>query len=103
MNKNRLKNSIAYVFLALFISMKLANFHVFTHTEDSGHLIHCMICDTAIANDHFNPVLPNSIPDFGISPQIFISKKEPLPVYHFEFSSAEVYNHLFSRPPPTLS
>jgi len=103
MDKRYLKNSVTYMFLVLFISMKLANLHVFTHTDDSDHLAHCMICDNAIVNDHLNPIIPNSVEDFGFLSQTFIFKKEPLPEYHFEFSSIEVFNHLFSRPPPALS
>ena len=65
MKNSRLKNSITYLFLVLFLSMKMAGLHVLSHSDDNEHAISCTICDHAITNN-LTPVLAAEIQDFTI-------------------------------------
>ena len=95
-----LKNSITYLFLALFLSMKMASFHVITHAEDKEHALHCTICDHIITNS--TPVVAADVTEFTFENTEFAIPNQVTNHYSFEISSGIASGQLFSRPPPFL-
>lgn len=101
MNNGHLKNSITYLFLALFLSMKMAGLHVLSHTNDKDHAVHCTLCDHAIAHN-LTPAILSDIQG------IVVKNMEPVPLlektgfYDFLNCGALAQNQLFSRPPPLV-
>ncbi|MEZ4970592.1 MAG: hypothetical protein R2814_13240 [Flavobacteriaceae bacterium] len=101
MKNGRLKNSITYLFLALFLSMKMVGLHVLSHTDDKDHAIHCTICDHAISNN-LTPALAPELQDFTITNTEPIFQNGIIENYHFIISNTIATDQLFSRPPPSL-
>lgn len=101
MINNRLKNSIIYLFLALFLSMKMAGLHVLSHTDDNDHALQCTICDYAITLD-LTPVLTPDSQNFSIENNESIAQREIIKNYSFVISSTIASDQLFSRPPPSV-
>ncbi len=101
MKHGRLKNSITYLLLVLFISMKMAGLHVLSHTNDKDHAVHCTICDHAITNN-LTPALTPDSQDFIIENTEPIVQSEITENYSFIISSTIATDQLFSRPPPFL-
>lgn len=101
MKIGRLKNSITYLFLVLFLSMKMMGLHVLTHSGDQDHLIHCVICDHAIVSNH-TPVVPADLQDFTFeSVEILVHNETIITSYDFFSCDTITPDQLFSRPPPT--
>lgn len=101
MKNVRLKNSITYLLLVLFISMKMAGLHVLSHTDDKDHAIHCTICDHAITHN-LTPALSPDPQDFAIENTEQLVQREITENYNFSISSTIASDQLFSRPPPFL-
>lgn len=101
MKNGRLKNSITFLLLALFVSMKAVGLHALSHANDKDHAVHCTICDHAIAND-LTPVLAPDSQDFAIENTEPTVQKEIIRNYNFIISSTIAKDQLFSRPPPFL-
>ena len=101
----RLKNSVTYLLLILFISMKMAGLHALAHADDSSdhdHAIHCLICDQALVNN-FIPVLASDIQDFCIENTEAIIQQEISDNYSAVVSRTISKDQLICRPPPFLS
>lgn len=101
MKNSRLKNSFSILFLALFLTMKMAGLHVLSHTDDKEHALHCYICDHAVSHN-LTPAISPDIPDYGIKNTEFSLQIEKPENYHFVVSSTIAPDQLFSRPPPAL-
>lgn len=99
MKPNHIRNSIAYLFLAFFISIKLLGLHSLTHENDNEHDEHCVICEHAIIHN-LTPVLTATVQVFLIQNVEFIIKTEILKKYNFIISSSIYLDKLLSRPPP---
>ncbi|WP_111307873.1 hypothetical protein [Confluentibacter sediminis] len=102
MKQGRLKHSITYLLLVVFISMKMAGLHVLSHTDDKDHALHCVVCDQAITHN-FTPALTPDSQEFVIGETTaYLVKKEISKSYGFIISNTLAANQLFSRPPPSL-
>lgn len=101
MESNRLKNSIAYLFLVLFLSMKVGGLHVLSHTDDKDHTSHCTICDHTVASDLTPLVTPDTL-DFSVENTEHFVQREVIKNYDFIISGTITAEQLFSRPPPFL-
>ena len=95
------KNSITYLLLALFLSMKMAGIHSLSHSDESGDAIYCAICDSSIDHNLTPTLVPNSI-DFEVSTTTFTLQKEEIVNYNFSLSKNKKLRKLLSRPPPSL-
>lgn len=100
MRNGKLKNSITYLFLVLFLSMKIAGLHVLLHTDDKDHAIHCSVCDHAISNN-LTPTLTPHLEDFTFENLLFTTRRESVKNYDFIAVSNLASGQLFSRPPPS--
>lgn len=105
MKIGRLRNTVTYLLLVLFISMKMAGLHALAHADDNSnhdHAIHCLICDQALLNN-LTPVLATDIQDFGIENTEAIVQQEISDNYSALMARAISKDQLFCRPPPFLS
>lgn len=99
MKLNQFKNSITYLLLAIFFTMKIAGLHSLTHLDDHNEHADCAVCDFITVQNN-TPIL--SV-DFNFTEtnrheSIFI--QEPFTAYNVYFSSIENSVQLFCRPPP---
>ncbi len=101
MKNGRLKNSITYLLLVIFLSMKMAGLHVLSHTDDKDHALHCTVCDHAITNN-LTPALTPDSQDFTLENPEFTAHRVSFKNYNFMTSSNLASGQLFSRPPPSL-
>lgn len=101
MKNGRLKNSITYLFLVLFLSMKIAGLHVLLHTDDKDNAIHCTVCDHAITHNLI-PALTPDLSGFTINNIDIIVHREITKNYSFIISGTIASDQLLSRPPPSL-
>ncbi len=81
--------------------MKMTGLHVFLHTEDKDHALHCVVCDHAIAHN-LTPALTPDLGSFTIKNTELILQREITKNYNFIISSTIASYQLFSRPPPFL-
>jgi len=95
-----MKNSITYLFIILFLSVKMVGLHALTHEGDMNDT-HCEICDHAVIN--------NSTPIVNLVPQEFIIKNTELIVSKPSIKHNRFINYytiatdqLFCRPPPYI-
>ena len=96
------KNSITFLFLALFISMKMAGVHAFFHTdEEDDHATTCVVCEYTIAHN-LTPILYTPVQEYKIEPLELHVYKQVFVYHHFNVTSSIAVNQLFSRPPPFL-
>lgn len=103
MNISWLKHRISYVFLVIFLTMKLAGLHALLHTDhpDDSHAIHCLICDQAVINNA-TPLLTPVVLESN-SPHLEKTRAIKLnAVYLVSLCKTIPANQLFSRPPPIL-
>ncbi|UMB59295.1 hypothetical protein MHL31_09405 [Lutibacter sp. A80] len=96
-----LKNSITYLFLVLFISIKMTGIHALLHNDDDEHALHCVICENAITHNLTPAITPDS-EDFTIENIEFVTPKNLIKHYSFISLTTIESNQLFSRPPPSL-
>ena len=101
MRNGKLKNSITYLFLVLFLSMKIAGLHALLHADDKDHVIHCTVCDHAITNN-LTPTLTPHLEDFTIKNLLFTPRIKNIKNYNFVIVSNLASGQLFSRPPPSI-
>lgn len=101
MKVSRIKNSITYLFLVLFLTMKMAGLHSLLHTDDKDHVLHCIVCDHAIVNN-LTPTLTPDLHYLKIENTEPIVHVEIIKNYNFIISSTIAPDQLFSRPPPFL-
>tara|TARA_R110002049_G_scaffold47596_2_gene137098 strand:- start:255529 stop:255843 length:315 start_codon:yes stop_codon:yes gene_type:complete len=97
----RLKNSIPYLFLVLFLSMKMAGLHVLSHTDEENHAVDCAIC-IHVNTNNLTPTITPDFQDFTIENTEFTAHKERFKSYNFIALSDLVSGQLFSRPPPSF-
>jgi hypothetical protein len=101
MKRNTTKNNIIFLFLTLFLLIKIAGLHVLSHTDSEDDIEHCIVCDIAVTHNLTPVITPNSN-DFLIVNITFFDKKNIFNVYNFAVSSALTTDQLFPRPPPSL-
>lgn len=93
-----MKNSITYLFIILFLSIKMIGLHALTHEDDKNDT-HCEICDHAVINDS-TPLATLSPQEFLIENTELIIGKPSIKRYRFINSYAIANDQLFCRPPP---
>lgn len=102
MRVNNFKNIIAYLLLGIFISVKVAGFHVFNHSDEKvGEIEHCETCDFITINN-LTPLINDNLPNVEFNNLEFFA----YPIknhYFFIYSNTLTNDCLFSRPPPTLT
>lgn len=101
MKVSYIKHSIAYLFLALFLSMKMAGLHTLTHTDDKEHVLLCAICDAAVL-DNLTPTIALDLIDYKIKNVEFNLQNEITNNYRSVISNNSILREIFSRPPPFL-
>lgn len=101
MKVSRIKNSIAFLFLVLFLSMKMVGLHALFHADDNEHVVHCNICDHAIVHN-LTPTLTSDIQCFKVENVEFIVRGTVTANYRFIIFNTISVSQLFSRPPPFL-
>lgn len=101
MKRGHLKSSIAYLFLVLFLSMKMTGLHVLSHSDDKDQALHCAVCDHAMAHN-LTPALAPDLQVFAIENTESVVRKEVKENYEFIVSSSIAPDQLFSRPPPVV-
>ena len=101
MKNGYFKNSITYLFLALFLSMKMASFHVISHAEDKEHALHCTICDHIVTTNS-TPIVAADVDQYSFVNTEFAIPNQVINHYSFVISSEIASDQLFSRPPPSL-
>ena len=100
MKANRLKNSISFIFLALFLATKLIGLHVLTHEDDKDYLGHCAICHNIVTDTHTPAVLHE--PAELLSTNVEFALQDEIEAgYDFQISCSTCPSLLFSRPPPS--
>ena len=100
MKVSRIKNSITFILLALFLTVKMAGLHVLSHSDDKEH-IDCTICDNAIVHN-LTPALTPDIQHFLTENIEIVIQKEIPKTYCFSVLFTIASNQLFSRPPPLI-
>jgi len=98
---SRVKNNSTYVFLVLFLLMKMAGFHAFSHTEDKEHAEYCAICDYAMLHHTTPTILPEEV-IFEIKKIAFFVQKEIAINNNGILATTIIPRALFSRPPPFI-
>ncbi|WP_299671962.1 hypothetical protein [uncultured Polaribacter sp.] len=99
MKPDYLKVYISYIFITIFLSLKVAGLHVFTHDQDGVE--HCEVCEFVITTN-LNPFIGNGQQEYlKTNPELFIAK-EIIKIYDFVYDNTLYTNALFSRPPPSL-
>ncbi|CAZ98511.1 hypothetical protein [Zobellia galactanivorans] len=101
MKNGSLKNSITFLFLALFITAKMAGLHVFSHTDDENHGVDCAICVHINTNNLTPSITPDS-QDLVIENIEYFQPEKITEAYDFVVSSVISADQLLSRPPPSL-
>lgn len=101
MKNGRLKNSVAFLLLALFLLGKMAGLHVFSHTDEENHAVDCAIC-IHINTNNLTPAISPDYQDFTIKNTEPLVQGEIIENYNFIISSSIDTDQLFSRPPPFL-
>lgn len=101
MKLNHIKNSITYLFLVLFLSMKMAGLHALSHSDDDKEHAICVICDNVIVHN-LTPTLTPDLIDYEIKNIELFIQKEITINYKSVISNNTIPRELFSRPPPFL-
>ncbi len=94
----RLKNTCAYIFLVIFLFVKVADLHVFSHDDDNT--TSCELCDFTLILEH-TPFI-NDNPPVIIHKILEFSNFEIVSFYSFIYTGDVSCESLFSRPPPIL-
>ncbi|WP_299434866.1 hypothetical protein [uncultured Maribacter sp.] len=98
MQISHFKKYLAYTFLALFLSLKVASLHAITHHHD-GDIEHCEVCDLTSVNN-FTPLLNNYTETPIGNNFLFYAIKNIVSDYSFTYNSNANIDDFFSRPPP---
>ncbi|WP_179319541.1 hypothetical protein [Winogradskyella helgolandensis] len=96
-----MKNSITYIFIILFLSIKMVGLHALTHEDDKSEDIHCAVCDYAVLHN-LTPTLTPEPQDFSIENTELEIPRSIIKHYSFITSNAIASNQQFSRPPPFI-
>lgn len=95
-----LKNYITYIFIVIFLSLKVAGLHLLTHDDDG--IEHCEICDL-VSITNFTPAAVSDNTQSNVCSTFeFYTQKNVIRHYNFVYSSDIHITNLFSRPPPFL-
>lgn len=99
MKTGHLKNSITYIFLALFISMNLAGLHALTHQYDHDQITHCAVCHQ-VKTSNQTPALLSAAS--GSTPHDLKPghDHEIVRTRDFLVDNTPTPDQLYSRPPP---
>lgn len=100
MLSNRLKNSISFLILALFLATKLIGLHMLTH-DDSGNEDRCVVCYNIAAESH-TPAVPDDPEKLLFTTIEIVSQNEVVTGYDFQVSTNTCPRFFFSRPPPSI-
>lgn len=98
MKLGHLKNYIAYTFVAIFLSLKVAGLHVLTH-DDNDAAEHCEVCNL-VSTNNFVPIINDTTEDYVGKNYEFCFQREVISHYNFIYSTTTNITSLFSRPPP---
>ena len=103
MKSSNIKHSITYLFLVLFLSMKMVGLHTFSHLDDddNGHDAPCEVCHYAITHN-FTPELSTELQDFSIKTTTLLINNIVLNNYSFKVTNSIASSQLFCRPPPCI-
>lgn len=102
MKVNNFKNIITYLLLGIFISVKVAGFHVFDHSADKDDNVeHCETCDFITVNN-LTPLINADLQIIEFD-NLESFKYKIQNHYFFIYSNILTNDCLFSRPPPTLT
>jgi len=101
MKPSRIKHTITYLLLVLFLSMKITGLHALSHTTDDTVDDVCAICDHAIAHN-LTPIIFPSTVDFHIENKVLPIEKKFASNYKTTVINTIVTSKLFCRPPPSL-
>jgi len=93
------KKNITYLFLVLFLSMKMTGLHAMSHIDEKEHAVQCIICDHTIV-DNLTPTITPDLVRLEINAVAFVIQKEITTLYNCVFSRNIFLRELFSRPPP---
>lgn len=97
-----MKQSVAYLLLVFFISIKLTGAHAYFHEEDHGHSDDCQVCEYAITTN-LTPVLAPDTPHFVFENDAIISDHFIQTKYPNGVVKTLLTSQLVSRPPPIFS
>ncbi len=98
MKLGHFKNYITYTFVAIFFSLKVANLHVLTHS-DNDDVEHCEVCNVVSINN-LTPVINDTAQGYIGNNYEFYFKREVIRYYNFVYRTTTSITKLFSRPPP---
>ena len=93
------KNSLAWIFIVIFLSLKVAGLHAFAHDHDS--IEHCEVCDL-VSTNNFSPLINDITENYIGSILAFCIQAKTIKQYNFVYSATVNVASLFSRPPPFL-
>lgn len=99
----KVKHSIIYFFLIVFVSVKMSNLHAFFHIyeKEKSKIEHCDVCKFTLTQDAI-PALGNATFNFEVLPLIQTVKEYTVTytsISYNRFSALTLYN----KPPPFLS
>ena len=102
MKVNNFKHIITYLLLGIFISIKVAGLHAFSHYDDKVEDVeHCETCDF-ITTNNIIPLINDDIKSIEFNNLEFFTHNIKS-YYSFTYNNTLTNGCLFSRPPPTLS
>jgi len=101
MKNGRLKNSITFLFLALFFIAKMAGLHVLSHSNEENHAVDCAIC-IHVNTNNLTPAITPDLQDYTIKNTEPLVQRAITENYSFISLSSISTDQLFSRPPPFL-
>ena len=94
----RIKQYISLLFLAFFLTTKMAGLHVLTH-EDTDVKDDCAICHVLVTEHQTAVILQE--PEAFVPDSFYPEYQEKQPITSAVFYQGISYSyHLFSRPPP---
>ncbi|MDO6739425.1 hypothetical protein [Wenyingzhuangia sp. 2_MG-2023] len=102
MKFSTIKNSITFLFLFLFLSVKMAGLHAFFHAdEQDDDTTTCLVCEHTVVHN-LTPILDTSIQEYKIEQQELYLYNDVIGCNNFIVLSSIPVNQLFSRPPPFI-
>ncbi|MBW8244219.1 hypothetical protein K1F50_15530 [Muricauda oceani] len=99
MRQSSFKISISILFLAIFLTLKIAGLHSFAHLGDGDHPQQCDVCDMVVASQCL-PIASFQSEEITFYNGDFLIVKTNPEVYCFVPVNKISVNLLFSRPPP---
>ncbi|PKB44205.1 hypothetical protein AX016_2420 [Cellulophaga sp. RHA19] len=99
MKLHQFKNSITYLLLALFFTMKIAGLHSITHLDNHDEHTDCAICDYITVQNN-TPILSVNFTFTEVCKLKPILAQKITKGYNVYFSNPDSSVQLFCRPPP---